>query len=154
MAALMSERCTPELFPLLHPLRVRWAEVDAQGLVFNPHYFGYADIAMTEYLRAAGVPYPSGLSEFGSDLFAIRAEADYLRSARYDDLLSLGARVEYIGRTSVRFLTGVFRKEELLTELRVTYVNASTKEQKPMPLPAMLVNQIVSFERMPPQRKT
>ena len=73
-----------EQFAFTHPLRVRWSEVDRQGIVFNPHYFAYADIAMTEYMRAIGYPSPEGLPAAGSDLFAIRAEADYLGSAVYD----------------------------------------------------------------------
>ena len=36
-------------FKLLHPLRVRWAECDAQGIVFNVNYFLYFDVAMTEW---------------------------------------------------------------------------------------------------------
>ena len=32
-------------FKFSHQLRVRWSEVDAQGVVFNPHYLTFADIA-------------------------------------------------------------------------------------------------------------
>jgi len=41
-----------------HALRVRWAEVDMQGVVFNGHYLTYCDVCVTEYWRAIGVPYP------------------------------------------------------------------------------------------------
>ena len=40
------------------PLRVRWAEVDKQGVVFNAHYLLYCDVCVTEYWRAVGVHYP------------------------------------------------------------------------------------------------
>ncbi|MGO4610753.1 acyl-CoA thioesterase, partial [Variovorax sp. 2RAF20] len=36
------------------PLRVRWAEVDPQSIVFNAHYLTYCDICVTEYWRALG----------------------------------------------------------------------------------------------------
>ena len=39
-------------FRFFHPLRVRWAEVDPQGIVFNGNYLTYADVAITEYFRA------------------------------------------------------------------------------------------------------
>lgn len=142
-----------EQFAFTHPLRVRWSEVDRQGIVFNPHYFAYADIAMTEYMRAIGYPYPEGLPAAGSDLFAIRAEADYLGSAVYDDELTLAARVEYIGRSSMRMLTAVFRGEQLLTELRVTYVSASVEGRRATPLPTAIVEAIVGFEHTAPERK-
>ena len=40
------------VFPLVHRLRVRWAEADMQGVVFNAHYLAWFDIGVTEYFRA------------------------------------------------------------------------------------------------------
>ena len=42
-------------FTFRYPLRVRWAETDAQGVVFNARYLDYADVAVTEYWRACGL---------------------------------------------------------------------------------------------------
>lgn len=140
-------------FAFFYPLRVRWSEVDPQGIVFNPNYFVYADIAMTEYLRAIGYPYPAGLTEMGSDLFAVRAEADFLGSATYDDQLELAARVDSVGRTSFRLLVAIFRGTQLLTRVRNTYVHASLAEKKPAPLPTPLLASIAAYEHTPPTRK-
>ena len=38
-------------FFFTHVLRIRYAEVDAQGIVFNSHYLTYFDCAITEYYR-------------------------------------------------------------------------------------------------------
>ena len=42
----------PELsqFSFFHALRVRWAEVDPQSIVFNGHYLTYADVAITDFM--------------------------------------------------------------------------------------------------------
>ncbi|MFZ9962089.1 MAG: acyl-CoA thioesterase, partial [Burkholderiales bacterium] len=56
-------------FRLVQSIRVRWAEVDAQGIVFNPHYLMYADIGVTEYYRAIGMPYPDAFQVEAEDLF-------------------------------------------------------------------------------------
>jgi acyl-CoA thioester hydrolase len=45
-----------DAFRFFHPLRVRWAEVDPQSIVFNGHYLTYADVAITEYFRARASP--------------------------------------------------------------------------------------------------
>lgn len=79
------------------------------------------------------------------------AEADYLGSAVYDDELMLAARVAYIGRSSMRLLTAVFRGEQLLTELRVTYVSASVEGRRATSLPAPIGEAIVTFERTAPE---
>ena len=41
-----------EDFRFFHRLRVRWAEVDMQKIVFNAHYLMYFDTAMSDYWRA------------------------------------------------------------------------------------------------------
>jgi acyl-CoA thioester hydrolase len=148
------ERPNRDEFTFFHPLRVRWAEVDSQGIVFNPNYFVYADIAMTEYMRSAGFPYPSFLHELGSDLFAVRAEAEFVGSATYDDALELATRVDYIGRTSFRFRTCIFRGDELLATLHMTYVNAARDDKTPAPLPEVIVAKIIGYERSAPARKS
>ena len=48
-------------FRFSEPLRVRWAEVDAQGIVFNGHYLAYFDVGVTEYYRAIDKPYPEAI---------------------------------------------------------------------------------------------
>src|SRR5690242_8558060 len=58
-------------FTFFHTLRVRWAEVDRQDVVFNGNYFLYFDVAITEYWRAIGFDYPDDIVEkFGTDIFA------------------------------------------------------------------------------------
>jgi acyl-CoA thioester hydrolase len=146
-------RSLREDFAFFHPLRVRWSELDPQGIVFNPNYFVYADVAFGEYLRALDFVYPQGFARTGSDTFAIHAEASFVGSAVYDDTLELGARVAYLGRTSFRVQVGVYRVEALLCELRMTYVNASLSERRPMVLPEEFVAKVQAHERVAPLRK-
>ena len=55
-------------------LRVRWAEVDMQKIVFNGHYLTYIDTAIAEYWREIGLPYPQGYVErYGSDIYLRKA---------------------------------------------------------------------------------
>ena len=140
-------------FAFFHDVRVRWAEVDAQGIVFNPNYFMYADLAVTEYMRAVGFPYPQGFAEFGTDTFAVHAEADFRAPAEFDDALSLAVRLARIGRTSLLFEVGVFRGEQLLAEVALTYVNATREGRRPAPVPPPFVERALAFEPVPPERK-
>ena len=59
---------TRQDFRLVHRLRVRWAEVDLQRIVFNPHYLMYIDTAFTEYWRALAMPYELIPELLGGDL--------------------------------------------------------------------------------------
>jgi acyl-CoA thioester hydrolase len=140
-------------FAFFHPLRVRWAEVDPQGIVFNPRYFMYFDQGLTEYLRAIGFPYPAGLKALGSDLFAVSAQANFRASAVYDDELDIAVRVARIGRTSLTFAMAIFRGEELLVAGTMIYVNTDLATKAPAALPDALISKILAFERTPPERK-
>lgn len=151
----MAEREPPSIladFVLTTPLRVRWAEVDMQGIVFNPHYLTYADVAMTEYMRAVGFPYPDALLPFGADIFAVNANVDFRSSARFDDDLTLAVRTQRFGRTSMLFRIAVFRGEDLLCDVRNTYVCATPKEQTPVPVPVAFVDAVAAYERVAPAR--
>lgn len=144
---------SPADFAFFEPMRVRWADVDPQGIVFNPNYLVYADNAMTEYMRAAGFAYPEALHPFGADIFAVSSSIDFRASARFDDLLRVGARVERIGRTSFRFRIGVFRDDLLLADIRMTYVCATSGEdRRTVPVPETFITTIEAFEKQKPER--
>jgi acyl-CoA thioester hydrolase len=140
-------------FSFFEPMRVRWADVDMQGIVFNPNYLVYADNAMTEYMRAAGFPYPEALLPFGADIFAVSSNVDFKASARFDDLLDVAARVERVGRTSFRFRISVFRSDTLLADLRTTYVCATAGETRTtVPVPQPFITAIEARELVKPER--
>ncbi len=129
----------PVVFPVSHPLRVRWAEVDAQGVVFNGHYLLYADICCTEYFRAAGLPQWSSQDPGAApdpeflDYYVVRAELDYRAPARFDDLLTLRGRISRLGRSSFTFECRMERDGEQLCTARVISVNAHAGVSRPLP---------------------
>ena len=122
-------------WPFFHPLRVRWAEVDRQDIVFNGHYLTYFDVAITEYWRAIGVPYPAVTERWGSDLFVVKAGIEYHAPAHYDDELDIGVRVDRIGNSSMTFALGIFRGDEHLIGGEIVYVNADPETRKPVRVP-------------------
>jgi acyl-CoA thioester hydrolase len=63
-------------FRFSYPKRVRFAEVDAQAVVFNPRYLEYFDIGLVEYFRAAGLYVQSGLAA-GPDMHVARALVEF-----------------------------------------------------------------------------
>jgi acyl-CoA thioester hydrolase len=137
-------------FSFSHRLRVRWAEVDKQGIVFNGHYLTYFDVGVTEYYRAIGLPYPEGLAQHGTDLYAKKALIEYHRSAGYDDVLDVHVRVARLGRSSMQFLPAIYRGDEHLISGELVYVNADPLTRKAAPLPGFLRDAIKRFERTAP----
>ncbi|MEX6632464.1 acyl-CoA thioesterase [Hyphococcus lacteus] len=134
-------------FALLHPLRVRWAECDAQGIVFNVNYFLFIDVAMTEWLRALGI-----MGSDTAEFFTVHAEADYRASAKFDDMLDIGVRCVSFGRSSMTLDAGIFRGDQLMTEGKMVYVHADPKTQEPSPIPDDFIQKVLAFEKVTPAR--
>lgn len=133
-------------FRFFHRLRVRWAEVDMQKIVFNPHYLMYFDTAIGDYWRLLAFPYEAGMHRLGGDLYVKKAGVEYHASARYDDQLDIGLRCERIGNSSLQFRGGVFRGEQLLVEGELIYVYANPATQKSQLVPPVLRELLTDFE--------
>lgn len=131
-------------FACTHPLRVRWSEVDAQGVVFNAHYLLYFDIVMTEYMRGVG-----GL-ELSAAFFVVHTSLDFRGPARFDDELTLAARVARLGRTSFTMRLAVFRGREALVDGTSVYVHAVGAPPAPVPLPPSFRDRVLAREPTPP----
>ena len=134
-------------FRFRHPLRVRWAEVDKQDIVFNGHYLTYFDVGMTEYLRAIGIPYPDGLLEYDGDLFLVKATVEYKSPALYDDEIDCYVRVGRIGSSSVQFLFELYRGDELLVAGENIYVNAHPQTRAPSPVHQAVRDAVTRLEQ-------
>jgi len=133
-------------FRLIHRLRVRWAEVDLQRIVFNPHYLMYVDTAFTEYWRALAIPYEQIALMLGGDLYVKKSTLEYHGSARLDDLLDIGIQCSRIGRSSMLFQIGIFRDERLLVSGELVYVFADPATQTSTPVPQTLREMLQSYE--------
>ena len=133
-------------FRLLHRLRVRWAEVDMQKIVFNAHYLMYLDTAMTDYWRALALPYEESMLALGGELYVKKASVEYHGSARFDDGLAVALKCERIGNSSMVFTGAIFRGEELLITCELVYVFADPTSQTARPVPLVLRSLIERFE--------
>jgi YbgC/YbaW family acyl-CoA thioester hydrolase len=133
-------------FRFFHRLRVRWAEVDMQKIVFNAHYLMYLDTAMADYWRVLALPYEEAMHQLGGDLYVKKASVEYHGSARYDDSLEVGLKCARIGTSSIQFLGAIFRGEELLITAELIYVYADPATQTSRPVPDLLRHVMLGYE--------
>jgi YbgC/YbaW family acyl-CoA thioester hydrolase len=133
-------------FRYREPLRVRWAEVDLQKIVFNGHYLMYVDTAVAGYWRAMALPYHDTMERLQGDLYVRKATLEYEGSARYDERLEVGIRCGRIGNSSMVFSAGVFRGEQVLVHGELVYVFADPHTQTSRPVPPELRAWLQAFE--------
>jgi acyl-CoA thioester hydrolase len=117
-----------------HRVRVRYAECDRQGHVFNAHYFGYFDLALTELYREA-IGYYDLMIDRGVDVVVAEAHARYLAAARFDDEIDIEAAIERLGTTAITTRFRVLREEAVLVDgwIRHVCVDAAAMTKTPVP---------------------
>ena len=133
-------------FRFLHRLRVRWAEIDMQKIVFNGHYLTYIDTAVTAYWGRLALPYETAFHILGGELYVKKATLEYHESARMDDDLSVGMKCSRLGKSSMVFEAGIFRGDKLLISGELIYVFADPQTQTSKPIPEALRHILLIYE--------
>jgi YbgC/YbaW family acyl-CoA thioester hydrolase len=133
-------------FRFFHRLRVRWAEVDMQKIVFNAHYLMYFDTAIADYWRALALPYEAAMHELGGDLYVVKATVEFHASARVDDQIEVAMKCSRIGNSSMVFTGAIFRGEEHLISGEIVYVFADPATQTSRPVPSRLREILTAYE--------
>lgn len=128
-------------FTYFFELRVRYAEVDSQGIVFNAHYLTYFDTALTEYMRYLDYDYKALVAAQGLDFHLVKSTVEYRAPIGFDALLEIGVKAEKIGNTSLTWRLGIFEKgQDTLKALgEIIWVCSAIGQHKSHPLPEDLV---------------
>ena len=122
--------------PYTHRLRVRYAECDAQGVVFNAHYYAYFDILMTELWREILGSY-NAMLEDGADMSVVASGARFIAPARFDDEIDLNARITRLGNTAMSTAISITRAGDdaplVEGEIHHVFVDPATYTKVPIP---------------------
>ncbi|HSV52285.1 MAG TPA: YbgC/FadM family acyl-CoA thioesterase [Burkholderiaceae bacterium] len=137
---------TRQDFRFFHRLRVRWAEVDMQKIVFNAHYLMYFDTAMADYWRALALPYEAAMHALEGDLYVKKATVEFNASARVDEQIDVALKCSRIGNSSMVFAGAIFRGDELLITGELVYVFADPATQTSKPVPPALREILNGYE--------
>jgi len=123
-------------FKFKETLRVRFAETDAQGVVWNGHYLTYFDVAMTEYLRAMGLAYQQAVGD-GYEFVLARFAIDYRAPAAFDDPIDVHTGITRIGNSSIAFGFEMTNADNglLLTRGEAVYVVLDRRTGTPTRVP-------------------
>lgn len=127
-------------------LRVRYAETDAQGVVYYANYFVWFEVARIHYLRACGEDYQAWEAQ-GLGINIVEAACRYHAPARFDDPLVVRAWVSHVGNSSFRFEYQVLHEErgDLLAEGHTVQVFVDLRAGRSVPLPPRL-RQVLTAE--------
>lgn len=126
-------------------IRVRYGETDQMGYVYYGNYAQYFEVGRVEWLRDLGISYKS-LEESGIMLPVIQLTVNYIKPAKYDDLLTIKTILHNKPLVKIEFDFEIRNeKEELLTTGFARLVFMDMKKNKPIKAPQYLLDQI--YER-------
>jgi acyl-CoA thioester hydrolase len=122
--------------PFVHRLRVRYAECDPQGVVFNAHYLAFADHALTELWRELFGGYAAMLDR-GVDVVVAEAHVRFRAPARFDEELRVAVTAVHLGTTSMMLRDEITRAVDgapvAEVEVRYVWVQRAGGEKTPIP---------------------
>jgi acyl-CoA thioester hydrolase len=127
--------------PFRHAFRVRYSEVDHQGLVYFAHYATYCDVAIHEFFRSLPYNYTEVRKTTGTDFNIVRALVEYRRPLRFDEAFEVEVRIGRIGRSSLTFRPALFAlgDAEPRATAEMVSVHADQTSMRAVPLPERLL---------------
>ena len=138
--------------------RVRFAEIDAQAVVFNSRYLEYFDIGITEYWRAAGMYDKTPVTGEGAAEFHVaKAVVEFKAPILLDEEIDICVRCARIGTSSMSFAFelhgtrgGAAGDDQPRDDLRATgeevSVHVAEVRGRPAPVPDWVVELFEAYE--------
>jgi acyl-CoA thioester hydrolase len=124
--------------PFVHPVAVRYLEVDQQRVVFNMWYLAYLDDAMTAFLLEGGLPY-SRMLDHGCDVQLVHTELDWRGSLTWSSSASVLVGLAKVGRTSFTLQFEFRSHEQTVATASSVYVSVHTDGSGKRDIPPYLI---------------
>lgn len=117
------------------PVRVFYEDTDAGGVVYHSNFLNFCERARTEWLRQLTIGRERLQHEFGLMFVVRRAQIDWRRPARLDDLLMVETRLSGMGKVRMSLTQTILRDGVTLATIQIEVVAVSVTDFTPMLLP-------------------
>lgn len=127
-------------------VRIRYAETDKMGVVYNSNYFIFFEVGRVELMRSYGMKY-SDLEKEGYYLPLVESYAKYINSAYYDDVLDIEVELNWDFKPIMKFEYKIFRGEELITTGFTSHCFMKIETMKPVRPPKVFIDAVTKFKK-------
>lgn len=117
--------------PNITEITVRYAETDCMGVVHHAVYPVWFEIARTDYIKAAGMSY-ADMEKAGVMLPVTGISCRYRLPAKYDDTLTITARVSRLTPARIEFSYTVTKKGEVIATGTSSHGFVDSKTFRPL----------------------
>jgi acyl-CoA thioester hydrolase len=105
--------------------RVYYEDTDLAGIVYYANYLKFIERARSEWVRNLGLDQNVLRKDHGI-VFAVRkVEADYLKSAKFDELLLISTELQKKTRVRLNFSQEIYRDSDIIFRANLVIVPLS-----------------------------
>ncbi len=134
-----------EGFTFSTPVRVRFADTDAQGIAHNAAYLVWFEVARVEYLREFAGGYQE-LRNHGIEAIVLESHCRYRVPARFDDELVVHTRCFGLRGARFRYEYAITRGDEVVADGHTEHACVDARTMRPTRVPAWLAEAIRKAE--------
>jgi acyl-CoA thioester hydrolase len=127
------------------PVRVRFADTDAQGIAHNAAYLVWFEVARVEYLREFAGGYQA-LRERGIEAIVLESLCRYRIPVRFDDELVVHTRCVGLSGARFRYEYAITRGEETVADGHTGHACVDAVTFRPTRVPDWLAEAIRAAE--------
>jgi len=127
-------------------IRVRYGETDQMGYLYYGYYALYYEVGRAEAIRQLGFTYRE-LEEMGIMMPVVELNAQYLRPALYDDLVTIKTILKELpDGPKIQFHSELYNEQQqLLNKGITTLVFYDAKEKRKINMPQALTERLQPF---------
>ena len=120
-------------FTVFWETRIRYYELDPQGIMHNANYLAFYDQAVVEYFRELDYDYEKEIEETNKDFHTVQVIVQYNKPLYFDDEIEIGLKIKDVGNTSMTWIMAMFIKGtgELASASEIVHVYTDMKTSKP-----------------------
>ncbi len=123
-------------------IRVRYGETDQMGVVYYGNYAQYFEVGRVEWLRKLGFSYKN-MEQTGVMLPVVSLNANYKKSAFYDDVITIKTTLSKVPTASIHFDYEITNeKDEILTTGSTVLVFIDMMTKKPIKCPQSILDKL------------
>lgn len=137
-----------EGFSFSTPVKVRFAETDAQAIAHHAVYVVWFEVARVEYLAQFDGGYPA-LQQQGVEALTTDVHVHYHATAAFDEELAIYVRCAEVRGARFRFMYAVVRGDTVIAEGWTGHACVDAETFRPTRVPAWLAEAITASEQLP-----
>ncbi len=129
-----------------HKIRVRYADTDKMGIVYNGNYLTFFEVGRTELMRHHGLSYKD-LEKEGFYLPLVESYAKYVTPALYDDELDVEATLCFERKATLKFDYNIYRGDTIITKGHTVHSFMNQETMRPVRPPKSFIDLLENLQK-------